>query len=118
MSLPNFSSPSLEELRALWKRYRGNPDVERLILEVKRTHDVLLDVEDLYSSIEQAWRNEGLGHLVALYKLRILVLDEKARHGVLKGLPVPSPSGSAKGSGSDQADRTTGSKDDRNLADD
>ncbi|MFM0302403.1 hypothetical protein PQQ99_19990 [Paraburkholderia sediminicola] len=34
-TLPQFEPPRYAELREWWKKYRGNPDVIRLILEVQ-----------------------------------------------------------------------------------
>lgn len=89
MTLPNFASPSIEDLRSYWVAYRGNQDVQRLILETRRLQQAMTEVESLYTSIQAAWSDENLGHLVALYKLRLLVLEERSRHGSLRGLGKP-----------------------------
>lgn len=86
MPLPNFTSPSTAQLRLLWRSYHGIPDVERLILEVHRLQEAMREIEGLYGAIERAWKDEKLGHLVALHKLRLMMMDERSRHGSLRGL--------------------------------
>jgi hypothetical protein len=89
MPLPSYSTPTLQELRTFWRRYR-NEDIRRLILEVQHLRSVLDEVEYLRSITEKAWKEEDLGTLVALEKLRVLMQSERSRLGVLSGLP-PAP---------------------------
>jgi hypothetical protein len=47
MPLPDFRPPSLEELRALWRKHRSETDIERLILEVQHQRLALLQMRAL-----------------------------------------------------------------------
>jgi hypothetical protein len=90
MTLPAYSTPTINELRAFWHRYRDR-DVRRLILEVQHLRDTLEEIEYFRSVIERAWKEEDLGQLVALEKLRVLMQSERSRLGVLSGLPPAAP---------------------------
>jgi len=76
--LPEFAPLSLNELRSLWKKYRGNEDVERLVLEVQFSRGVINEIDGYFKSIHQAWRAENLGELVAIEKVPLSV-DPPAR---------------------------------------
>jgi hypothetical protein len=89
MPLPSYSTPTLKDLRAFWRKYRGNDDVRRLILEVQHSREVLDEIEYLRSIIAKAWAEQDLGTLVALEKLRVLMQSERSLLGVLSGLPPP-----------------------------
>jgi hypothetical protein len=41
------------------------------------------------SSVREAWDDAQLGQLVALEKIRLLMMDQSLRHGVPSGLPPP-----------------------------
>ena len=88
--LPEFAPLSLKELRSLWKKYRGNEDVERLVLEVQFSRGVISEIDGYFKSIHQAWRVENLGELVAIEKVRLLLIHQHVRQNVLAGLkPAP-----------------------------
>jgi hypothetical protein len=46
--LPEFAPLSLKELRSLWKKYRGNEDVERLVLEVQFSRGVINEIDGYF----------------------------------------------------------------------
>jgi hypothetical protein len=89
MPLPNYSTPTINELRALW-RLHDDHDIRRLILEIQHLREVQEEIEYLRSVTERAWKAENLGTLVALEKLRVLMQSERSRLGILSGLP-PTP---------------------------
>ncbi|WP_144029410.1 MULTISPECIES: hypothetical protein [Burkholderiaceae] len=91
-ALPEFAPLSLKELRSLWKKYRGNEDIERLVLEVQFSRGVINEVDSYFKSIHQAWRQENLGELVALEKLRLLLVKQHLRQTVLAEIK-PAPKG-------------------------
>jgi hypothetical protein len=57
-------------MRLLWRLY-PDPDVRRLLREVAHLRKVLAEVETLRQSIDNAWKAEAGGQLVALYPLHI-----------------------------------------------
>jgi hypothetical protein len=92
-SLPEFAPLSLKELRSLWKKYRGNEDVERLVLEVQFSRGIINEIDGYFRSIHQAWRAENLGELVAIEKVRLLLIHQHVRQTVLAGLKPASQRG-------------------------
>lgn len=50
MSLPDFTPPSIDELRALWRAHRGETDIERLILEVQHLRQALTQMRALIAA--------------------------------------------------------------------
>jgi hypothetical protein len=91
--LPDFTPLSLKELRSLWKKYRGNEDVERLVLEVQFSRGVISEIDDYFKSIHHAWRAENLGELIAIEKVRLLLIHQHVRQNVLAGLQHASKRG-------------------------
>ncbi len=77
--LPSFQSPTNRELREIWRRYPDGHEVRRLILEIARCRKQFAKAEDLRKRVQAVWNEDVGGHLVALYKLR-LVLQDEARH--------------------------------------
>jgi len=88
--LPHFNPVDLKEMRGFWKTYRGNKDVERLLLEIQHNRNVIHELENYFQSIHKMWRDEGLGQLVALEKTRLIFVMERSRFGNLQGLYVPT----------------------------
>ena len=88
--LPRFAPLSLKEMRAFWKLYRGNQDVERMLLEIQYSRQVIHDIEVYFVSVHTAWREANLGKLVALEKTRVLLQQQHTRQGVLASL-MPAP---------------------------
>jgi len=91
--LPEFAPLSLKELRSLWKKYRGNEDVERLVLEVQFSRGVINEIDGHFKSIRQPWRAENLGELVAMEKVRLLLIHQHVRQNALAGLKPASKRG-------------------------
>ncbi len=89
-TLPAFAPLSLKELRRFWQKYRGNPDIERLGLEVQFSRDMIHDIDVYFVSIHRAWREQNVGELVAIEKVRLLLIQQHLRQGVLAGL-MPAP---------------------------
>lgn len=87
-ALPNFSSPTTERLREL---YRNSDDdlVRCTVLEVVRLRELIVEIDHYREAVEKNWRDAGLGQLVALYQFRILMQAERSRTGHLS---PPSPS--------------------------
>src|ERR1700686_2414128 len=84
--LHEFKPVSLKELRLLWKKYRGNEVIERLVLEVQFSRGVIHEIDGYFKSIHQVWRAENLGELVAIEKVRLLLIQQHVRQNVLAGL--------------------------------
>ena len=53
--------------------------MRRLVLEVERYRRVMDEVDALCQSTQQAWRDNGGGHLVALHLLKVLLSEERHR---------------------------------------
>lgn len=77
-TLPPFEPVTLPELRTFWLRYPDD-DVRRLILEVQRYREVLREVDRLYTTTHQAWREHVGGNLVALHLLQGVLFNERFR---------------------------------------
>jgi hypothetical protein len=93
-ALPEFAPLSLAELRSLWKKYRGNEDIERLVLEVQFNRNVINEIGDYFKIIHRTWRQENLGELVALEKLRLVLVKQHLRQTVLAEIK-PAPKGTS-----------------------
>jgi hypothetical protein len=79
--LPDFASPSTENLRELYRR--SDDDLtRRTVLEVIRLRDLVIEIDSFRESVEKAWKAEGHGQLVALYQFRRLMQDERSRMGL------------------------------------
>lgn len=87
--LPRFEPIGVKEGRALWRKYRGNADVERILLEMAYGREVIADLEVYFTSVHKVWRSASLGQLVALEKMRLLFMEQNMRQGVLAGLKPP-----------------------------
>lgn len=91
--LPRFEPIGLDESRALWKKYRGNHDVERMLLELAHSRDVVHELADYFELVRDSWKEAQLGHFVALEKMRLIFVQENLRQTVLSGLKPPPPKG-------------------------
>ncbi len=78
MSLPPFEPVTQLQMRSLWRSY-PDPDIRRLLLEVQRYREVIRDIDHLYLTIHQAWRDEVGGDLVALHLLKQVMYRERYR---------------------------------------
>lgn len=76
--LPSFETVTKTELRTLWKQH-ADPDIHRLILEVVRYREVIKEIDELYKSTHQAWRDQVGGNLVALHMLLQIMTIERQR---------------------------------------
>lgn len=74
--LPDFRPVTQAELRQIWAEH---PDMRRLVLEVERYRRVMAEIDGLYKSTHQAWRDHAGGHLVALHMLKTLMSEERGR---------------------------------------
>jgi hypothetical protein len=84
MHHPPLARATLIEIR---DRHPHEADVRTLLREIRRQHEVLLEVEALRKTIDSAWLEARGGQLVALYRLKILLMDEKTRFST--EMPVP-----------------------------
>ncbi|MEB2558804.1 hypothetical protein [Burkholderia cenocepacia] len=80
-SLPEITTPSTHELREIWRSHPNDNTVRRLIVEIVRLRRQIEDAESYRKCIQQVWNEDpGGSHLVALYKLRVLLQDELRRY--------------------------------------
>jgi hypothetical protein len=88
--LPRFEPVGVEEGRALWKKYRNNADIQRLLLEIAHGRQVFADLDGYFSVVQKVWQEQGLGQLVAMEKMRLLLVEQSLRQRTLAGLkPAP-----------------------------
>jgi hypothetical protein len=89
---PGLAPPTIYQLRELWRRYRGNGVVQRLILEIQHLRGFLHDVEPLRAVIERCRYEETGNKLVALQSLLSELQQEFFRGGVITDAPMkPRP---------------------------
>jgi hypothetical protein len=88
---PECKPPTIYELRELWRRYRGNGVVQRLILEIQHLRGFLREVEALRVVIQRCWNDETGSKLVALECLRVELQTEFFRAGVVTDASKPRP---------------------------
>lgn len=88
--LPLFEAVGVKEGRVLWRKYRGNAEVERMLLEIAQARQAMREIGAYFDVIRKAWEDEQLGQLVAMEKVRLLLMEQDLRQGVLAGLkPAP-----------------------------
>jgi len=87
-----FAPLGLEELHSLWKKYRGNEDIERLVLKVQFNRNVINEIGEYFKIVHRTWRQENLGELIAIEKLRLLLVEQHLRQTVLAQVK-PAPEG-------------------------
>lgn len=89
--LPPMPSPSLVELRRLWRQHGSGTEydeaIRRLITDVVRMRKLIVEMDGLCGAVQTAWRDETRSTLVALERLRILFNDERSRQGGLSSEP-------------------------------
>jgi hypothetical protein len=93
--LPEFASPTTEELRAQWSQ-AGTDGLDtvttrRLIAEVVRLRALVAELDSYAAVVQRVWFQESRSKLVALEKMRILFSDEQGRFGGLSHAPMPAP---------------------------
>lgn len=74
--LPPFRPVTQNELRQIWVEHS---DSRRLVLEIERYRRVIAEIDQLYKTTHQAWREHVGGNLVALHLLEMLMLEERLR---------------------------------------
>jgi hypothetical protein len=88
--LPRFEPVGVDEGRVFWRRYRGNTDIERMLLEIAQARQVMREIGAYFDSVRRAWEEENLGRLVAMEKIRLLLMEQDLRQGAPSGLkPAP-----------------------------
>ncbi|WP_203228363.1 hypothetical protein, partial [Pseudomonas amygdali] len=61
-----FEPVTLAELRLIWNAHPA-PECRRMALEIMRYRKVLAEVDDLYQTVHQSWRENVGGDLMALH---------------------------------------------------
>ncbi|MDR5763439.1 hypothetical protein [Caballeronia sp. LZ035] len=89
--LPRFEPVGVDEGRVLWKKYRGNVDVERMLLELAQARQTIEEIGRYFDSVRRVWEEENLGQLVAMEKIRLLLMEQHLRYRALAGLKPPPP---------------------------
>jgi hypothetical protein len=79
--LPEFPSPTTEQLRAIYAR--SDQDVRNVVLEVIRLRQLIVEADAYRETVEKCWQEEGLGQLVALYQFRLLMQTERSMMGFI-----------------------------------
>ncbi|SAL88278.1 hypothetical protein AWB74_08485 [Caballeronia arvi] len=87
--LPRFEPVGVDEGRVFWKKYRGNADVERMLLELAQARQTMEEIGAYFDSVRKAWEEENLGQLVAMEKIRLLLMEQDLRYRTLAGLKPP-----------------------------
>ncbi|MBC8640817.1 hypothetical protein IAG25_28780 [Caballeronia sp. EK] len=87
--LPRFEPMGVNEGRALWLKYRGNSEVQRMLLEIAQAREAIREIADYFALVQRAWEEEDLGQLVALEKIRLLLMEQSLRRIALAGLKPP-----------------------------
>ncbi|RQS48328.1 hypothetical protein DID99_28355 [Burkholderia sp. Bp8986] len=59
--LPELTSPSLGELRDLWRRYPEGHDVRALIVEISRARKNVAEAEVYRRIVQKVWNEESGG---------------------------------------------------------
>ncbi|MNL02116.1 hypothetical protein D3C87_1226110 [compost metagenome] len=74
--LPPFQPVTQNELRQIWVEH---PESRRLVLEIVRYRRVIAEIDQLYKTTHQAWREHVGGNLAALHFLEKVMLEERMR---------------------------------------
>ena len=85
--LPNFPSPTTARLRTIYAS--ADDDVRSVVLEVIRLRELVVEIDGYRETVEKSWKEEGLGQMVPLHKLRRLMQDERSRMGFSERDDVP-----------------------------
>lgn len=73
---PPFRPVTQTELRFIWSNH---PESRRLVLEVERYRRVIAEIDGLYKTTHQAWRDHFGGDLTALHLLQQVMTEERQR---------------------------------------
>lgn len=76
LNLPSFRPVTKDELRYFWSNH---PESRRLVLEVERYHRVIAEIDGLYKTSHQAWRDHVGGNLTVLHLLQQVMAEERQR---------------------------------------
>jgi hypothetical protein len=87
MPLPDFDIPTIYDLRRLWVKHKGDPEVRCLILEIERTRRRMRTIQGYYEIIDKCWKREVGGNLVALENLRVVLIEECWRDATMNERP-------------------------------
>ena len=74
--LPPFRPVTKAELRYFWSNH---PESRRLVLEIERYRRVFAEIDGLYKTTHQAWRDHLGGNLTALHLLQQVMTVERER---------------------------------------
>lgn len=74
--LPPFRPVTKAELRYIWT---NRPESRRLVLEIERYRRVIAEIDRLYKTTHQAWRDHLGGNLTALHLLQKVMTEERER---------------------------------------
>jgi hypothetical protein len=86
MRLPDFGTPTMTDLRRLYRTYPQD-EIRALVLEVVRMRELFDEVESYRVVVQRCWEVDVGGQLVALEKLRVLMMQEMSRRGFLGSGP-------------------------------
>jgi hypothetical protein len=76
--LPPFRPILIADLRRIWSEH-PDPDIRRLTLEVEHYRRMMAEIDRLYMTVHQAWRENVGGNLVALHMLQTVLFKERQR---------------------------------------
>ena len=68
-----------DELVAIRDGNRRNADIRKLLIEIRRQHDVILQVARFVKTIDQSWNEEVGSSLTAIFVLKNLLREEVGR---------------------------------------
>jgi hypothetical protein len=74
--LPPFRPVTQAELRQIWSEH---PNSRRLVLEIERYRRLIAEIDGLYKTTHQAWRDHLGGNLTALHLLQQVMTAERQR---------------------------------------
>lgn len=76
--LPPFEPVTLDELRRIWVEHPESK-FRRMALEIQRYRKVLAEVDSLYQTVHQSYRDATNSELVALHLFKQLMHHERYR---------------------------------------
>ena len=93
--LPEMPSPSIAELRRLWRQHRTDSEhdetIRRLVIDVLRLRELVVELDGLFGAVHRARREETRSNLVALERARVVFMQERSRNGALTSEPPRAP---------------------------
>lgn len=79
MSKSSVSPLTRSELIVIRDGNRRNEDIRKLLLEIRRQHDVILRLAENFKVINKSWHEEVGGQLAALHFVKLLLSEEVGR---------------------------------------